>query len=235
MAQQGGPRTLVEQVHGLLRDRIVYGEVEAGSRLHLARLAKDLGVSVGLVREAVTRLASEELVVANPQQGFSVRVVSVADLEDLTWMRVHLESLALRESMARGDLTWESELVAAHHRLARTPVFSDDGRYNRAWMAAHRDFHAALASACGSPTLLRIRSELWDAAEIYRHLSGSSPGGGQRRPDKEHAAILDAAISGDADQATERLVKHLRLTGQLLSQHAERLAMSEDAHLGSTA
>jgi DNA-binding GntR family transcriptional regulator len=199
----------------------VYGEIRAGSRLHLADLAKDLGVGIGLVREAVTRLASEELVVASPQQGFRVRSISASDLRDLTWIRVELETLALRESIAHGDITWESELVAAHHKLAHTPVWDEGGRYNRGWMEAHRQFHAALASACGSPTLLRMRAELWDAAEIYRHWSGKSRAGGERRPADEHAEILQATLSRDAERATALLTQHLELTSRILVENAE--------------
>jgi DNA-binding GntR family transcriptional regulator len=209
-------KSLLEDVHEKLRDRIVYGEVKAGSRLHLIPLAKELQVSVGLVREAVTRLASEELVVANPQQGFSVRSLSEQDLRDLTWVRVHLESLALRESIVRGDLEWESNLVAAHHRLAATRTFDDSGQLNRTWMEAHRQFHAALTAACGSPTLLRMRAELWDAAEIYRQWSGKVPGGSRRPTNDEHLAILDAAVARDADRAVALLTEHLELTYQIL-------------------
>lgn len=200
----------------MLRDRIVYGEVKAGSRLQLVPLSEELDVSVGLIREAVTRLASEELVVANPQQGFSVRALSEADLRDLTWVRSHLESLALRESIERGDLAWESNLVAAHHTLSSTPVTNEDGSFNRAWMRAHRQFHAALTSACGSPTLMRMRSELWDAAEIYRQWAGKLPEGGSRATGAEHRALLDAALARDADRASRLMVDHLELTCRIL-------------------
>ena len=49
-----------------------------------------------MVREAVTRLASEDLVVAAPQRGFSVRPISIAHFRDLTWVRIQIETMALR-------------------------------------------------------------------------------------------------------------------------------------------
>ena len=46
-------------------------------------LADEHGVSLSVVREAVTRLASEDLVDATPQRGFRVRSLSLDDLRDL--------------------------------------------------------------------------------------------------------------------------------------------------------
>ena len=68
-------RSRVEDVYHIIRDRILFGVVQPGTRLHLEDLAKEIGVSLTVVREAVTRLASEELVTASPQQGFRVRAL----------------------------------------------------------------------------------------------------------------------------------------------------------------
>jgi hypothetical protein len=83
-------------------------------------------------------------------------------------MRIELETLALRQSIAKGDVTWEANLVAAHHRLNVTPTHFEDGRGNLDWLTAHGGFHAALAAAAGSPILERLRRQLYDAAELYR-------------------------------------------------------------------
>ncbi len=95
----------------------------------------------------MTRLASEELIEATPQRGFRVRPLSVEHLRDLTWVRVQLESLALRESIAKGDVSWEADLVAAHHRLAVTPTYFEDGTGNLEWLTAHSGFHCRARGA----------------------------------------------------------------------------------------
>ena len=175
MARERRGRSLVEDVYEALRSDILFGRRLPSSRLQLNELAEEHGVSLSVVREAVTRLASEDLVEATPQRGFRVRSISLEHLRDLTWVRTQVETLALRQSIAKGDVTWESNLVAAHHRLAVTPMYFDDGRGNTEWMAAHGAFHAALAAAAGSPVLERLRRQLYDASELYRYWAGSLP------------------------------------------------------------
>ncbi len=122
MAKERRGRSLVEDVYESLRADILFGRRLPSSRLQVNEIAEAYGVSLSVVREAVTRLASEDLVESAPQRGFRVRPISVDHLQDLTWVRVQLETLALRESIAKGDVAWESALVAAHHRLSATPT-----------------------------------------------------------------------------------------------------------------
>jgi DNA-binding transcriptional regulator YhcF (GntR family) len=143
MARERRGRSLVEDVYEVLRSDILCGRRLPSSRLQLTELAEEHGVSLSVVREAVTRLATEDLVEATPQRGFRVRSISLEHLRDLTWVRTQVETLALRQSIAKGDVTWEANLVAAHHRLAVTPMYFEDGRGNTEWMAAHAAFHAA--------------------------------------------------------------------------------------------
>ncbi len=136
-------RSLAEDIYGALRAEILFGRRLPASRVQLNEIADDHGVSLSVVREAVTRLATEELVEATPQRGFRVRPLSIEHLQDLTWSGSSCESLALRESIAKGDVSWEADLVAAHHRLAVTPTYVEDGTGNLDWLTAHSGFHAA--------------------------------------------------------------------------------------------
>ena len=226
MARERRGRSLVEDVYDALRTDILFGRRLPSARLQLNDLAEEHGVSLSVVREAVTRLASEDLVEATPQRGFRVRPLSVEHLHDLTWMRVQLEGLALRESIAKGDVTWEANLVAAHHRLAVTPMYFEDGTGNFEWLTAHGGFHAALAAAAGSPILERLRRQLYDAAELYRMWSSNLPHHPTRaHVSDEHKAIFEAALARDADRAVDLLTQHLETTAN----HLEAIAPDVEA------
>lgn len=217
MARARRGRSLVEDVHGALRSDILFGRRLPSSRLQLNELAEEHGVSLSVVREAVTRLASEDLVEATPQRGFRVRSISLEHLRDLTWVRVEVESLALLQSIAKGDVSWESNLVAAHHRLSVTPMYFEDGRGNTEWMTAHGGFHAALVAGAGSPVLERVRRQLYDASELYRYWSGNLPNHPTRaQVGDEHTAIFDAALARDSDLAVDLLTQHLEATARHL-------------------
>src|SRR3954447_15366630 len=111
-----------EQVFSQLRADILSGRVLPGTRLRFADLTERYDCSTSVVREGLTRLAEQGLVEAEPQHGFSVTSLSDDDLDDLTTARCELEGLVLRMSIEHGDIAWESEVVAAHHALDRTPM-----------------------------------------------------------------------------------------------------------------
>ncbi|SDC12718.1 regulatory protein, gntR family [Actinokineospora iranica] len=98
-------------------------------------MAKQHGVGLGIVREAVTRLAEQGLVVAEPQLGFRVPLLSLADL---TSVRVDIETLALRRSIAHGGLAWVSRVVAARHIVERVRKTRVDGRGRHLTVACSR-------------------------------------------------------------------------------------------------
>lgn len=225
MARKRRGRTLAEEVYEALRTDILFGRRLPSARLQLNEIAEEQGVSLGVVREAVTRLASEDLVEATPQRGFRVRSISLDDLHDLTWVRTQVETRALRESITKGDVSWEANLVAAHHRLAVTPPYLDDGTGNEQWMAAHGAFHAALTAAAGSPILERLRRQLYDASELYRYWVGNLPDHPvDRDVTDEHKVITDAALARDADTAVRLLTEHLATTERNLAAIAPAVA-----------
>ncbi|MET0902694.1 MAG: GntR family transcriptional regulator [Acidimicrobiales bacterium] len=228
MARERQGRSLVEDVYGALRSDILFGRRLPSSRLPINEIAEEHAVSVSVVREAVTRLASEDLVEATPQRGFRVRPISLEHFRDLTAVRIEIETMALRRSIARGDVGWEADLVAAHHRLAVTPTFLEDGTGNTEWMTAHGAFHAALAGASGSPVLERVRRQLYDASELYRYWSASLPHRvGRSHVADEHKAILDAALARDVDLAVDLVTRHLQATADELEAIAADIGDSD--------
>jgi GntR family transcriptional regulator, carbon starvation induced regulator len=233
MARQRQGRSLAEDVYEALRADVLLGRRLPGSRIQLRDLADEHGVSLSVVREAVTRLASEDLVVATPQRGFRVRSLSLEDLRDLTWVRIQIETLAVRQSIANGDVDWEADLVSAHHRLAGTPTQLEDGTPNVGWMAVHGAYHTALCAAAGSPTLERIRRQLFDASELYRYWSATLPADTpqtvRRHADDEHRDICEAALARDADRAVELMTAPLNATARQLEATAAAEANGDTA------
>jgi GntR family carbon starvation induced transcriptional regulator len=219
MARSPVGRTLVDDVYSSIKDDVCTGRLQPGQRLHLGEICKEKNVSLSVVREAVTRLASERLLQARSQQGFTVWPLSIPDLQDLTRVRIEIESLALRDSFANGDLAWEADVIAAHHRLVGAVSTPDAPRTtpNYAWMKAHSEFHAALAAACTSPLLRRLRQQLFDSAELYRHWSAFLTKSKRKRNiSKEHRALLDAAVSHDVEGGITLITNHIQLTTDLL-------------------
>jgi DNA-binding GntR family transcriptional regulator len=211
------PRSLTEALYRALRTEILSGRFAPGQRLRPSELARERGVSLNVVREALNRLSGEGLAEASPQLGFAVVQLSVADLEDLTALRSLVECSAVRTSVEQGSLGWETGLVAAHHRLARTPMSPPDSPDALAadWAEAHNDFHAAAMSACGNRRLIALTAALAESAEIYRYWA-QAYGRGRRDITGEHRAMFEAALARDAELAGRLHAEHVRRTADIV-------------------
>lgn len=212
-----GPKTLAGQAHNLLRHDILTGGLRPGERLRTRELQARYGLGLSPLRESLQRLSAEGLVVMDEQRGFSVAPVSLTELKDLTLARTSLESVMLPLAISQGDANWEAMIVAAFHRLSRTPLptGADAGDAARQWEARHREFHAALVVGCGSPWLMRLYEQLVDQTERYRmirlqSLSRKKPM--TRDVHTEHRALMDATINRDAKKAVALMRSHLQAT-----------------------
>jgi DNA-binding GntR family transcriptional regulator len=224
VTSQRGTVTRTEEVYDELRAELLNlnGQYAPGQRLKLLDLAQRFSASLSVIREALTRLAEQGLLVATPQRGFSVRELSVPDLADLTQVRVQIESLALRQAVALGDVAWETTVVATHHTLERTPVTDDTGQFNEGWSVAHRAFHQALVAGCGSPRLAEIATSLRDSAELYRRWYWVLTDDHARNVPAEHRGLRDLAVNRDADAAVELLTEHIERAPRELIAYANQ-------------
>jgi len=205
----GTGESVAARVYAQLRIDILDRRLTPGERLKSAELAKRLGVGVNVIREALALLAAQNLVRVERNRGFYVTTLSPEARTDLTAARKINEGAALRLAVEQGEADWESEILAAHHRMASQPVHRPDDPATRTsdWTAAHRAFHDTLIEAADNHVLLEICQRLSDAAQLHRAWSGSD-GSGRDVP-AEHKALLDAALARQAEQAVALLEAHI--------------------------
>jgi DNA-binding GntR family transcriptional regulator len=220
-------QTLFEGIYQELRAEILACRLRPGAKLQINTLAEERGVSLSGVREALSRLSAEGLVVAEPQRGFRVAPVSLEDLTDLTMTRIDIENLCLTRSIERGGVDWETAVVGSMHRLSRTPYWAEgnDRRLSDEWAAAHNAFHEALVSGSDSAWRARIRSALYQQSERYRRLSVPVLPS-VRDVEGEHRAISDVALARQAARACELMREHLLLTMRII---VEGLTLAKEA------
>jgi DNA-binding GntR family transcriptional regulator len=206
----GKRTTRANETYQSLRTGILSGDIPAGSRLRTNELCSQFKVSLGAVREALTQLIAQGLVVSEAHQGFTASPVSADDLLDLTRVRIEIETTCLAWAIRAGTVEWESNIIAALHRLSRTHRAGDRIRPGAEWTEAHDKYHLALLATCDSPRLMGIRHQLYAQSERYRNLEISLPL--NRDPEGEHQRIAEAAIARDVALATQRMREHLTLT-----------------------
>jgi GntR family transcriptional regulator, carbon starvation induced regulator len=198
--------TLTSLVSAKLRHDILTGRLRPGERLRLAELSEFYGVGPSPLREALFKLSAERFVATSDRRGFSVSPISLAELNEVIWLRTELERLAVTEAVARGDNEWETNIVATFYRLSK--LKEQDGEI---WQEAHLGFHEALVAACRSPILHEFRRFLFDLSKRYRNLSlkVSAP---DRDHVAEHEAMMKACLARDAELAARLLSEHFALT-----------------------
>ena len=205
------------RTYELLRDAIVEARHAPGEKLRIDHLSRELDVSSGAIREALSRLTADGLVVAEPQKGFVVAPISRRDLKELTDVRIEVEGRCLAESIETGDLDWEGRVLSIHHRLSSLgDVYKLSGTPDaRRWHELHEEFHLQLTSACQNRWWLRLRRQLYIQSERYRRLSGPVDES-DRDIVAEHTLIADAALARDTEAALRHMKDHLSRTTAIL-------------------
>lgn len=225
MVRALGAQTLGAGVYERLRAAVLEGRYQPGERLRPNDLCAEYDVGAGVVREALTRLAEQRLLVAEPNRGYRILSISRAQILDLVELRLVNECAALRLSIERGDIAWEGRVVATHHQMAATTSGDDPDVRAR----AHHDFHRALLSGCGNARLLDLCDELFLESELYRRWSGQAlaratpPGRSPKGRAKEHVSLRDSALARDADRSAALYEVHLRHTAELALQYVATL------------
>ncbi|CAN0627400.1 Uncharacterized HTH-type transcriptional regulator BphR [Burkholderia multivorans] len=203
-------RTLGEHAYHQLRQHIIEGHYPPGAKLRVEHLKDVYGVGAGTLREALTRLVSDALVVAEGQRGFRVTPMSIADLEAITRLRLHIEVDALRESVRHGDAAWEQRVRQSFEMLSawERPISVEN---RTAWEACNRRFHEALISAAASPWTYLILRILSQQGERYRRLCIGLEDA-RRDVHAEHECIFDAAMRRADVRAALALEDHISTT-----------------------
>jgi DNA-binding GntR family transcriptional regulator len=219
--------TLANDVLRRLREDLISCVLKPGDKLRFEALRGLYGVSYSTLREALSRLSSEGLVIAEGQRGFFAAPISEADLLDITDARVVLELECVTRAMERGDADWEASIISAFHKLDRLEdSMGEELRTTPDWDRLHMEFHDALVGAAGSPTLSELRHLLFERARRYRRISAlvrKEP----RKKSSEHRMMMEAVLGRDIDDARDLMERHIREVAQNVLRNGLLLKQAE--------
>ncbi len=190
-----------------IRSDVVFGRLRPGQKLKLEALKETYGVSVSTLREILSRLTAEGLVIAEGRRGFEVPPVSIDNLKELADLRLLLESHAMQVSFENADVEWEGRVVSAHHKLASTERLMEQGIGElEQWKRYDGEFHQALISNCGSRVLLETHALVFDKYFRYQMVAFTYRGA---EPAQQHKALLQCALKRDVETAKAILTRHV--------------------------
>jgi DNA-binding GntR family transcriptional regulator len=207
--------TLRSEAFAVIRRGILSGRYPAGSKLVESELAAQLGVSRNPIREAISQLEQQGLLISIPNRGTFVVQPSAEQAHDTFLLRAYLELLALRLAFTR----WTpdrfaplADVVVDMRRLLRG-ASSLDGELLGHFNLLDTEFHTRLVRASGSEALLRA----WETAaptDMIFLYDRTRKGQGSLSAEEfegmvsRHADLVQAVESGDARIAQAGLRAH---------------------------
>ncbi len=200
-------RSLHDQVVDRVRDMIIEGILEPGSRIDEARLIEDLGVSRTPFREALRTLAAEGLVIVRPSRGSTVRKLTPVDVFSMLEVLGHLERLGGELACARATDEEIADLVALHDRMMKKYAARDRMPYYK----LNQEFHSRLTALSKNQTLIEMQANLQARLKRIRYI-------GNRKPEywsgavKDHEDMVAALKRRSGDDLGAAMERHLSNT-----------------------
>lgn len=203
------------RVTDALRDAILAGRLEPGSRVRQEELAEEFGVSRIPVREALHQLESEGLVILVPNSGAWISRLDRAECIEIYKIRERLEPLALQESSANLST---ATLALLEDLVGRIEAGGDTEEFLR----LDRQFHLLSYEGAAMPQLRQMIQKFWNTTQHYRRAFTATVGrSGMQMVHHEHRLIMEALRRRDGEQASLILYGHIRRTRLALEAHPE--------------
>ena len=219
-----GRRVLREDIKEHLIDAILRGELRAGDRIVETRVAQQLGVSQGPVREALRDLELFGFVVSSPCRGTEVRQVSVEGLAQVYPIRAALEGVAARAAATHLDDATLRELEDLVERMREAARRGDNHAHTEADIA----FHRAIVEGSGNALLRQFWQSMRLATTTF--ITALLAHRSLEELTERHGPILAALRARDPQAAEAAMRWHIEELGEwiLAAAAAERAPVAAD-------
>ena len=205
--------SLPELAYQLLRHDILSNVFEPGTILRQEEVAARYQVSRVPLREAMTRLVSEGMLMLRPQRGYAVMSLEASDIVEIFELRAVIEEhagyVAARARTADDIKTLDRMMTDMEQLDRKSSTFVD------AWSRANYSFHSILIGSSRRVRLARTAAALRDSVEPYIRVE-SRLTGDMTHAEREHREIGQAFKAGDAKALAVLCRKHVEHTAERL-------------------
>jgi DNA-binding GntR family transcriptional regulator len=207
-----------ERVYSVLKERLLDGHYRPDQRLNADGLAAELDVSRQPVFDAFKRLSTEGLVSVKPHVGCRVATYDMAEVRDYFHMFAAVEGAASALAAQRRSDEALKALRRLHAQIGGLADLPTSDERAHAYRALNREFHSLVHTMCGTRIVESFGAAMYDRADFF--INSSSPVSpfadsipGRHR---EHAAIVAAIETGDAEGARTAASAHIFETVALI-------------------
>jgi len=202
-----GYELLNQKVYRVLKESIVKGFLEPGTKLLENKIAEEMHVSRTPVREAMQKLVAEGFVKTTPNQTMVVTEVSPDDVKEVLQIRGVLEGLAahITAKKINGQEIDELEKIIAQMSLYITK------KDLLSYCKVDDEFHDLILNICGNKWIIQIRDNLGSFIYRFRIKSLSVPGR-LKHSLEEHRKIMESLREHDSAEADRLSQAHMENT-----------------------
>lgn len=226
------PTLVREGVYQHLRGAILGGEFLPGERLGEVELGARLGVSRTPVREAMMRLTQDGLIDTEANKGVRVRRLGLPEITETYVVREELDGLAAALAAEHHTASDAAALRSALEQLDQAAPGTDQINNYREQTRLDLAFHRRVVEAAHNAVLLSLSRDLEVRVALIKHQTRTF--NAYIHTHDQHAAILEAVLSRDAQAARQAARHHVRTFGALVLAGLAA-APAHAAHTGETA
>ncbi|MDP9312718.1 MAG: GntR family transcriptional regulator [Chloroflexota bacterium] len=212
---------LTEQTYGVLKEKILRGELKPGEQISVPTTALALGVSRTPVNDALKRLANDGLVEIVPRQGTFVTQLTSRDVVEIFDMRLMIELYAAEAVFQRGVVEQLLQAMQPCLTAMEQAIAGNDFRDHETFSINDQDFHTLLVKSTRNNRLFRTYTQLHantHGARVHYITSGDA-----RETQNEHRAIVAGFQNGSVAQVKSALHTHIsRVQHKILDVLEER-------------
>lgn len=199
-------KSLNETAYEMIRDKILRGDFELGSRLREDLLAEEISMSRTPVREAVNRLVASGLIVNHVRKGLYLIQPEDREIEEFIDIRCALEKLSVEKCIQNLTEANKAKIVS---NLTAFKAALDKGDYEKC-NALDADFHATIARIADNGKLIEKLNKLADFFQLVRRAEKKAhPKEKNERTLREHTQIADAILAGDVEAAQKTIASNI--------------------------
>lgn len=204
----------LDHVYSQLSRSIMMGEFEPGQKLKLQDLAAAFRTSHMPVREALSRLTVNKVLVAEPRKSACVPQMDQKRLLDLLEIRISLEKMALAKAVSSKSDDLVVNLKKINRQLEAEA--ESDRPDLREYLAANHRFHFSIYERCGNPDLTSLIELMWLRYGPFLHFIRRGADNIGRH--ENHAQIIDGIEHGRVTECCDALERDLREAASLISE-----------------
>lgn len=204
-------KSLYDKVRSEIKYNIINGIYPMGKRLKAKKLADELYVSRTPVNKALSSLYEEGLLSYNKNVGYSVRIITIEDIEEIFKIRTALDALSFKEASLKMD---EDDFDYVKNFIDKAELAFNDNDVDKLRQAS-KEFNESIYDFSDMPRLKMIISELYDYLEVLRKLSFNTnnienKNKRMKQAVEEHRKILNLMENKDYEKLGDFIRKHLK-------------------------